>query len=169
MSLGVYVRLRQDATWLAHVYHNLVIVHVFCEALHLIWTSHENSQLHEEQTQNVQQNLSYWNMFCVGFDIIRVCFVFLISKIPDGCFCAQDFISFWIFHLIYWIKVELCKGPLPALLVQKALVVHYTMTNATQHSNVKKGWFRNFLFWLHEKLEKLKHGLLEKVDEDFLL
>lgn len=119
--------------------------------------------------QNVQQNLSYWNMFCVGFDIIRVCLFFLISKIPDGCFCAQDFISFWIFHLIYWIKVELCKGPLPALLVQKALVVHYTMTNATQHSNVKKGWFRNFLFWLHEKLEKLKHGLLEKVDEDFLL
>lgn len=46
-------------------------------------------------------------------------------------FVHKTFISFWIFHLIYWIKVELCKGPLPALLVQKALVVHYTMTNAT--------------------------------------
>lgn len=67
--------------------------------------------------------------------------------------------------------MELCKGPLPALLVQKALVVHYTMTNATLLLNTPtlKKDDSEILFWLHEKLEKPKHGLLEKVDEDFLL
>lgn len=46
------------------------------------------------------------------------------------------------------------------------------MTNATLLLNtpmLKKDDSEIFSFWLHEKLEKLKHGLLEKVDEDFLL
>lgn len=130
MSLGAHVRLRQDATWLAHVYHNLVIVHVclwsfapdldFTWKFSIIWRTNTKCAAKVTETCSVLALTSlefvFWNE---------------ISKIPDGCFCAQDFISFWIFHLIYWIKVELCKGPLPALLVQKALVVHYTMTNAT--------------------------------------
>lgn len=56
--------------------------------------------------------------------------------------------------------MELCKGPLPALLVQKALVVHYTMTNATLLLNTPT---------LKKDDSEPKHGLLEKVDEDFLL
>lgn len=45
------------------------------------------------------------------------------------------------------------------------------MTNATLPLNTPtlKKDHSEILFWLREKLEKLKHGLLEKVNEDFLL
>lgn len=68
-----------------------------CEALHLIWTSHENSQLYEEQTQNVQQNLSYWNMFCVGFDIISLFFLIKLVKYLMDVFVHKTLSAFGFF------------------------------------------------------------------------